>query len=95
MEPQHDVVAEVSLVITNEVGLHARPAALFVQTASRFKQTRIEIVKDGVTRDAKSMLSVLTMAVKQGTRIAIRAEGPEADEALTALSDLVKRDFKD
>lgn len=93
MEPK--VVAEVSLVITNEVGLHARPAALFVQTASRFKQTRIEVVKEGVARDAKSMLGVLTLAVKQGTTIAIRAEGPEADEALRALTDLVNRDFKE
>lgn len=92
---QQRLVAEVSVVITNEVGLHARPAALFVQTANRFKQTRIEVVKDGVTRDAKSMLGVLTLAVKQGTRIAIRAEGSEADEALRALSDLVNRDFKE
>ncbi len=82
-------------MITNEVGLHARPAALFVQTANRFKQTRIELVKDGVTRDAKSMLGVLTLAVKQGSRVAIRAEGPEADEAVIALRDLVARDFKD
>jgi len=94
MEHPSDVLAEVSLVITNEVDLHARPAALFVQTAGRFKQTRIELVKDGVVRDAKSMLGVLTLGVGKGTRIAIRAEGPEADEALRALSDLVNRDFK-
>jgi phosphocarrier protein HPr len=95
MDEQGDRVPEVSVVITNEVGLHARPAALFVQTANRFRQTRIEVVKDGVVRDAKSILGVLTLSVKQGSRISIRAEGPEAGEALSALSDLVNRDFKD
>ena len=69
------------------------PAALFVQTAARFKDTRIEIVKDGTVRDAKSMLGVLTLGVSQGTTIMVRADGPHADEAIAALSDLVDRDF--
>ena len=43
-----DVITERHLTITNKVGLHARPAALFVQTAARFKDTRVEVVKDGV-----------------------------------------------
>src|SRR5437764_479637 len=67
--------------------------ALFVQTAARFKDTRIEIVKDGTVRDAKSMLGVLTLGVSQGTTIMVRADGPHADEAIAALSDLVDRDF--
>jgi phosphocarrier protein HPr len=77
----------------NKVGLHARPAALFVQTAARFKDTRVEVVKNGTARDAKSILSVLTLGVGQGTEITVRAEGPQAEAAVAALADLVERDF--
>jgi phosphocarrier protein HPr len=85
--------AERQLTITNKVGLHARPAALFVQTAARFRDTRVEVLKDGLIRDAKSILSVLTLGVSQGTTITVRADGPQAEAALTALADLVNRDF--
>ena len=85
--------AERQLTITNKVGLHARPAALFVQTAARFRDTRVEVLKDGLIRDAKSILSVLTLGVSQGTTITVRADGPQAEAALTALEDLVNRDF--
>lgn len=83
------------MTITNKVGLHARPAALFVQTAARFKDTRIEVLKDGIARDAKSILSVLTLGVGQGTTIIVRADGPQAEAAIAALSDLVDRDFNE
>ena len=85
--------AERELTIMNKVGLHARPAALFVQTAARFKDTRVEVVKNGAARDAKSILSVLTLGVSQGTTITVRAEGPQAEAAITALTELVDRDF--
>ena len=55
--------------------MHARPAALFVQTAARFKDTKVEVVKDGTVRDAKSILGVLTLGVSQGTTIMVRADG--------------------
>lgn len=76
---------ERSVLVRNPTGLHARPAALFVHTAQRFGGTKIEVTKDGVTRDAKSILGVLTLAVTQGTTITLRAEGPEAEEAIQAL----------
>lgn len=81
---------ERSVLVRNPTGLHARPAALFVQTAKRFEKTRIEVTKDGVTRDAKSILGVLTLAVTQGTTITLRAEGPEAEEAIQALVQAVE-----
>ena len=87
--------AERQLTIMNKVGLHARPAALFVQTAARFKGTKVEVVKDGAARDAKSILSVLTLGVGQGTTITVRAEGPQAEAAIDALTDLVDRDFNE
>jgi phosphotransferase system HPr (HPr) family protein len=86
---------ELALTITNEVGLHARPAALFVQTAARFRDTKIEVVKEGQVRDAKSILGVLTLKVSKGTTIVVRAEGGQADEALAALRDLVSHDFNE
>jgi phosphocarrier protein len=86
-------IPERPLTITNKVGLHARPAALFVQTAARFKDTKIEVIKNGTVRDAKSMLGVLTLGVSQGMTITVRADGPHADEAIAALTDLVDRDF--
>ena len=88
-------IIERPLTIMNKVGLHARPAALFVQTAAQFKDTRVEVLKDGVVRDAKSILSVLTLGVSQGTTIVVRADGPQADAAIAALSDLVDRDFNE
>ncbi len=87
------MITERQLTIMNAVGLHARPAALFVQTAARFKDTRVEVVKDGMVRDAKSILSVLTLGVGHGTIITVRADGPQADDAVAALTDLVDRDF--
>jgi len=87
------VITERRLTIMNKVGLHARPAALFVQTAARFKDTRVEVVKDGQAKDAKSILNVLTLGVSQGTTITVRADGPQADAAVAALTDLVDRDF--
>ena len=64
-----------------------------MQTAARVKDTKFEIIKNGTVRDAKSMLGVLTLGVSQGTTITVRAEGPHADEAIAALSELVDRDF--
>jgi phosphocarrier protein HPr len=90
---EEEVILERPLTIMNKVGLHARPAALFVQTAARFKDTKVEVLKDGVPRDAKSILNVLALGVTQGTTIVVRAEGPHADDAIAALSDLVDRDF--
>jgi phosphocarrier protein HPr len=83
-------VAERTVVVRNPTGLHARPAALFVQTAKRFPDTRIEITKDGVTRDAKSILGVLTLAASRGTTITLRAEGPDAEEAILTLVQAIE-----
>ena len=88
-------MAEIALTITNPVGLHARPAALFVQTASRYKDTRVEVSKNGEVRDAKSILGVLTLAVTQGTTIRVRADGPHATDVLASLQELVARDFSE
>ncbi|MBO0705703.1 MAG: HPr family phosphocarrier protein [Candidatus Dormibacteraeota bacterium] len=86
---------EISLKVDNDVGLHARPAALFVQTAARFQDTTIEVRNGTATCDAKSILQLLTLGVGPGTVITVRAEGGQADEALDALRNLVEGGFSE
>lgn len=83
---------EIRLVIRNRVGLHARPAVLFVQTAMGF-QADIRVIKDGVEGNAKSFKAVLGLCVNQDDAVIVRAEGPDADEALAALARLVEGNF--
>ncbi len=85
-------MAEVTLVVHNKVGLHARPAALFVQTASRFKSA-ITVWNGDRHANAKSMLNVLTLGVLSGTTIRVTAEGEDAEQALQALADLNGTNF--
>jgi phosphocarrier protein HPr len=83
-------MSEQTIVVRNASGLHARPAAVFVKTAKRFPNTKIEISKGDVTRDAKSILAVLTMAVTQGTTITLRTSGEDADTALETLIEAIE-----
>lgn len=83
---------KIILTVEHEAGLHARPAALFVKTASSFK-SEINVEKDGQTANAKSMLSILTLGVNQGTEITIRAKGEDAEEALATLETLITSNF--
>ncbi len=84
-----------SFIIQNEVGLHARPAALFVRTAAKFKA---KIMVKNNTRgtpfvDAKSILSVLGIGVSQDHEIEISAEGIDEQAALETIAELIDNDF--
>ena len=83
---------EVKIVVDHKVGLHARPAAIFVKAANKYASD-IQVSKDDRTINAKSILSVLTLGVNQGTEITIHAEGDDADAALQELVALVKNNF--
>lgn len=83
---------EVILTIRNKVGLHARPAALFVQTAMKFK-ANVSVAKDEREVNAKSILSVLTLGVNQGDQVTVKAEGEDEREAIEAISSLVESNF--
>jgi phosphocarrier protein len=83
---------EVTLVVRHKVGLHARPAAAFVQTAKKFKSA-VSISKDAMEVDAKSILSILTLAVNQGATIKIKANGEDEQAVVKALQDLVEANF--
>lgn len=82
----------IELTITNDVGLHARPAALFVQTANRFEATVIVTLNESST-SAKSLLGLLSLGISKGTRIEVSADGADEQEALTALQELVDNNF--
>jgi len=86
------VVVESSAVITNSVGLHARPARLLVQTAAQYR-SQIRLQFGEKTANAKSIVGVLKLGVSCGDTLAFRAEGEDAEEALKALVDLVERKF--
>jgi len=78
--------------VINQYGIHARPAALLVKTASSFASD-ISIEKDGVSVSAKSIMGLLTLEGSQGTRLRLTATGPDAAEALDALADLFAQKF--
>ncbi|MGE5263620.1 MAG: HPr family phosphocarrier protein [Acidobacteriota bacterium] len=82
--------------VRNEVGLHARPAALFVQSANKFR-SRITIrnVKRGAAVNAKSILHVLTLGVGQGDEVEIAVEGEDEAAAAETLRHLLVSDFAD
>ena len=82
-----------TLVVHHEVGLHARPAAVFVKTAKRFVSD-ISVVKDEREVNAKSILSILTLGVNKGAEITIKAEGEDEQRAVRALQELVESNFE-
>lgn len=82
-----------SVVITNKLGLHARPAAKFVELANRFKSD-IYIKKDTATVSAKSIMGVMVLGVDKGTEIIIEASGSDEQEALDALCALIESGFE-
>jgi len=83
------------VTVNHPVGLHARPAAQFVQTASKYKSevTVANITKKSEAVNAKSILLILTLGVQQGHEIEIVANGTDEREAVTALKDLVDNSF--
>ena len=82
------------VVITNQIGLHARPATYFIQKANEFKST-IWVEKDERQVSAKSLLGVLSMGIVRGTTINIKAEGVDEESAVNALVELVNSNFEE
>jgi phosphocarrier protein len=78
--------------ILNKFGIHARPAALFVKTVSRF-QSEITVEREGMTASGKSIMGLLTLEGYQGAVLKITAEGPDAAEALDAIGELIAKKF--
>jgi len=80
------------LVIVNKLGIHARPAALFVKTANRFG-CDIFVEKDGERINGKSIMGLMMLAAGPGSRLLIHAHGADALQAIAELEALIKRKF--
>ncbi len=78
--------------IINRLGLHARAAAKFVQTAARY-ECEIAVIKGGQTVNGKSIMQLMMLAAAQGAELEISTEGPDEDAALAALAELVADRF--
>lgn len=83
---------EVEVMITNKLGLHARPAAKLVQTASEF-ESNIVLIRENLEVNAKSIMGVMMLAAEMGTTITIRADGPDEAEAVNAVAHVFNSRF--
>ena len=86
--------AEATVLITHEVGLHARPSVKFTKLAKTFAaEVEVALATNGPWFDAKSIVKVMAAKAPKGTLLHIRAKGDGAGEAVGALVELVRRDF--
>ena len=92
-EKSPDVV-ERELWVENRLGLHARPVARITALAGAFN-AEITLEKDGVVVDARELLAILSLDCPQGTRLVLRATGPQAREAVSAIASLFARKFEE
>ena len=85
-------MAERSVQIVNKNGLHARPAAEIVKAASKF-DAEITIVRDDLEVNGKSIMGVMMLAAEYGSTVMLRASGPDAEQAIDAISKLIAERF--
>ena len=85
-------MTEATTTIENKTGIHARPASVFVQTATKFK-SKVQLKAKGKTVDAKSILMIMSMGLTKGTEITLSADGPDEADAVATLKKLVDDKF--
>jgi len=90
--PAQKIEKEVTIV--NRLGLHARPAAMFVRIASRHR-AEIWVAKEGEEVNGKSIMGLMMLAAGQGSKLRIRCDGPDADKAMEELEELIKAGFNE
>jgi phosphocarrier protein len=83
---------EQVFTIVNSLGLHARPASKLVQIANRHK-CEVQIIKDGTSVNAKSIMGVLTLAAARGTKLTVICEGDDGESAMNAMGALIAAGF--
>lgn len=82
----------VKVTIRNKLGLHARPATAFAQTAGGFS-CAVTVIKDNESFDGKSVMELMMLAATKGTELEVSAEGDDAEACLDELTKLVERGF--
>jgi phosphocarrier protein HPr len=85
-------VTERTIIIASKSGLHARPAAIFVQKAKSF-QSKISLSKNDKTVSGKSILSVITLGAMQGDQVTLQTDGDDEEAALDGLATLLTQDL--
>src|SRR5262250_1326589 len=85
---------ERDVPVINRLGLHARPAAMFVRVASRYR-AEVWVSKEGEEVNGKSIMGLMMLAAGQGSKLRIRCEGPDADKAMEELAALIKAGFNE
>lgn len=85
-------MVEKTVKIKNKLGLHARPSALFVQTASRFKST-LKVFQSSQEADGKSIMGLMMLAAGLGTELRIIAAGPDEADLVKSIEELIDRKF--
>lgn len=90
--PEQAQKLEKELDVINRLGLHARPAAMFVRIASRYR-CEVWVAKEGEEVNGKSIMGLMMLAAGQGSKLKIRCDGPDADKAMAELEELVKARF--
>ncbi len=86
------MMIERSVQIMNRNGLHARPAAEVVKTAAKFK-SEITMIRDDLEVNGKSIMGVMMLAAEFGAALTIRADGPDAQQAVDAIAELISQKF--
>ncbi|MCF7669754.1 MAG: HPr family phosphocarrier protein [Verrucomicrobia bacterium] len=82
------------LIVLNKLGIHARPASLFVKTANRFDSS-VMVEKDGETVNGKSIMGMMMLAAGPGSKIRVCADGDDAEHVISELEKLVKNKFNE
>jgi phosphocarrier protein len=90
--PESDLSLHKELMVTNKLGIHARPAAMFVKLATRF-QSDIFVEKDGEKVNGKSIMGLMMLAAGPGSKLMVQANGGDAAQALVELEALLNRKF--
>src|SRR5262249_44818488 len=85
---------EKEIAIVNRLGLHARPAAMFVRIASRHR-SEVWVSKEGEEVNCKSIMGLMMLAAGQGSKLRIRCEGPDAEKAIEELEELINARFNE
>ena len=85
---------EKEIAIVNRLGLHARPAALFVKVASRYRSD-VWVKKENEEVNGKSIMGLMMLAAGQGSKLQVRCEGPDAARALDEIEELIKARFNE
>lgn len=86
-------MVEQTVTLVNPTGLHARPASVFVQTANKYRDTMVRVIKGDREADAKSILGILGLGASRGSSVTLRAVGPNEEQAVQALAELITSGF--